>query len=586
MPAYNPFAHHLPPSNLIELLCYRSQHEFHRLAYTFLVDGEAEKVSMTYGELDRKARAIAAYLTSVAAEGERALLLYPQGLEYIAAFWGCLYAKVIAIPLYPPRLKQRNLSRIQAIVNDAGPLLALTTERILSITKPLFAEVAELKSLQFLATDTIPDDMADRWQRTSATGKTLAFLQYTSGSTSHPKGVMVSHGNLLHNLATMHRMFHLNSESIFVNWTPFYHDMGIILGTLLSLYGGIPNISMAPVAFLQRPFRWLHAISSFRATCSCGSDFAYNLCFRKITHEQRSTLDLSSWTLAVNGAEPVRQETIDGFVETFGPCGFRREAFYPSYGLAEATLHVSGGCDTALPGINIANLDRAELENHHVVEISPGESTVKRFVGCGQTDRDQKIIIVHPELLIKCLPDQIGEIWISGPSVTQGYWNRPEETLLTFQSYLKDTGEGPFLRTGDLGFIRNGELFITGRLKDLIIIRGRNLYPQDIELTAERSHPSLRLGGNAAFSAEIDNEEQLVVIQEVEYNQQAEVSAMVGAIRQAVFEDYEVKASAVVLIKPGSIFKTSSGKIQRSACRNAFLAGTLDVWEPEQLVSR
>ncbi|CAG0941157.1 partial fatty acid CoA ligase FadD32, partial [Candidatus Brocadiaceae bacterium] len=364
--------------------------------------------------------------------------------------------------------------------------------------------------------------------------------------------------------------------------TPFYHDMGLILGTLLSLYGGIPNISMSPVTFLQRPFRWLHAISSFRATCSCGSDFAYNLCLRKITQEQRTTLDLSSWTLAVNGAEPVRPETINGFVEAFGPCGFRREAFYPSYGLAEATLHVSGGCDAALPGINTLNLDKSELENNRVVEVSPGAKNSKLLIGCGQTHRDQKTIIVHPELLIKCMPDQIGEIWVSGLSITQGYWNRSRETAQTFHAYLSDTGEGPFLRTGDLGFFKNGELFITGRLKDLIIIRGRNLYPQDIEQTAERSHPALRLGGSAAFSVDIDGEEQLVVVQEVEYDQQVDVSTLVGAIRQAVFEDYEVKVYAVVLIKPGSIFKTSSGKIQRSACRDAFLAGSLDVWEAEK----
>lgn len=581
MDVYNPFAKYCPPSTLIDLLCHRSQHKSRHSAYTFLIDGEAEKVSITYGALDKKARALATHLKSMIREGERVLLLYPQGLEYIAAFWGCLYAKVVAIPLYPPRLKQRNLSRIQAIVNDANPLLALTTDRILSITKPLFAQVQELKDLQFLATDTIPEEMADSWRRPSATGNTLAFFQYTSGSTSTPKGVMVSHGNLLHNLASMHRMFNLNSESVFVNWTPFYHDMGLILGTLLSLYGGIPNISMSPVTFLQRPFRWLQAISSFRATCSCGSDFAYNLCFRKITQEQRTTLDLSSWTLAVNGAEPVRTETINGFVEAFSSCGFQREAFYPSYGLAEATLHVSGGCDAGLPGINTVNLDRAELENNHAVEVSPGAKNSKRFVGCGQTQRDQKTIIVHPELLIKCMPDQIGEIWVSGPSITQGYWNRPKETLQTFQAHLSDTGEGPFLRTGDLGFLRNGELFITGRLKDLIIIRGRNLYPQDIELTAERSHPALRLGGSAAFSVDIDGEEQVVVVQEVEYDKQVDVSALVGSIRQAVFEDYEVKLHAVALIRPGSLFKTSSGKIQRSACRDAFLAGSLDVWKAE-----
>jgi amino acid adenylation domain-containing protein len=519
--------------------------------------------------------------------GERALLLYPPGLDYLAAFFGCLYAGVVAVPAYPPR-NQRNTPRIKAIASDAQAAITLTTSIIEPQVRSLLEPETGSDKLQWLTTDNLAQGTEDAWQEPFIQADTLAFLQYTSGSIGTPKGAMLSHGNLLHNAAMTYRFMEHSSTSKFISWLPTYHDMGLIGGILQPLYGGFPCILMPPASFLQRPYRWLKAISDYQGTTSGGPNFAYDLCIRKITPEQRETLDLSSWSVAFNGAEPVRQETLEQFAAAFADCGFRQEAFYPCYGMAEATLMVSGGTKATTP--TVKTVQAAALERNQVIEagMAIGDD-VRTFISCGRTLPEQRIVIAHPETLSRCPTEQVGEIWVSGPSVGQGYWNRAEETEQTFRAYLSDTGEGTFLRTGDLGFLHNGELFITGRAKDLIIIRGRNLYPQDIELTAERSHPSLRAGCGAAFAVEVGNEEQLVVLQELEFRQKPNLNQVTGVIRQAVAEEYEVQVYAVVLIKPGSILKTSSGKIQRRACRAAFLAGELDVvsssiLEPEDVV--
>ncbi len=488
-------------STLVELLRYRALHQPGQLAFTFLQDGETESSSLTYQELDRQARAIATQVQSFGATGSLALLLYPPGLEFIAAFFGCLYAGAVAIPAYPPRRNQ-NMFRLQAIVASSQAVVALTTTSLLTNIRDQFAQNPELAALRWLATDNIASDQALDWQEPALSSDTLAFLQYTSGSTGTPKGVMVSHSNLLHNSTLIQQCFEDTPNSIGVSWLPPYHDMGLIGGVLQPLYVGAPMILMSPVAFLQKPLRWLLAISRYRATTSGGSNFAYDLCVRKITPEQRVTLDLSSWKVAFNGAEPVRADTLDRFVRTFGPCGFRREAFYPCYGMAETTLFVSGGLKTAPPVVH--HVKGTALEQNRVVAAASEQEGVRAIVGCGQTWLDQKIVVVDPESLTQCLSDQVGEIWVSGSSVARGYWRRPEETQQTFQAYLADTVEGSFLRTGDLGFLHNGELFVTGRLKDLVIIRGRNHYPQDIELTVDESHPALRSGCAAAFSVEVE----------------------------------------------------------------------------------
>lgn len=564
----------LNASTLVGLLCYRAISQPNQTAYTFLVDGETEEVSISYQELDQRAKAIAAYLQSGNSEGDRVLLLYQPGLEYIAAFFGCLYAGVIAVPAYPPR-SNKPTPRLQAIVADAQAKIALTTTSILMNVEAQFAHSPDLAALHWITTDTITDHGFEQWQQPLINHETLAFVQYTSGSTGTPKGVMLTHGNLLHNSALINQGFEHSPQSQGVIWLPPYHDMGLIGGIIQPLYGGFPVTLMPPVSFLQSPFRWLEAISRYKATTSGGPNFAYELCIHKITPKQRATLDLSSWVVAFNGAEPIRHEIIEQFVEAFAPYGFRREAFYPCYGLAESTLIVSGSQKTAPPIVK--TFQKSALAHNQLVEVFTEQEETQTFVGCGQVPDDQKVVIVNPESGMQCQPKQIGEIWVSGRSVAQGYWNRLQETERSFHAYLFDTNEGPFLRTGDLGFLHKGELFVTGRLKDLIIIRGRNHYPQDIEATVQNSHPALRPGCGAAFTVDVNVQEKLVVVQEVERQyRNGNLEEIVATIRQTVSEHHELQVYAVVLLKPGSIPKTSSGKIQRYACRNGFLDESLE----------
>ena len=544
------------------------------IAFSFLVDGELEQVDLTNEELDRQARAIGGWLLSRGLAGERALLLYPAGLEFIAGFFGCLYAGVIAVPVYPPR-RNRSMTRIQTIADDAEAKVALTTDTVLSRVEGLIDETPHLKQLAWLDTCHVPAGMEQQWRLPDIHGETLAFLQYTSGSTGMPKGVVLNHANLVHNSALIAHAFEHTRTSLGVFWLPSYHDMGLIGGILQPLYVGRTNILMSPMTFLQKPFRWLSAITRFRATASGGPNFAYEHCIQKITPEQRKQLDLSSWKVAFNGAEPVRAETLRRFAETFGPCGFRAEAFYPCFGLAEATLIVSGGY-AAKPPI-IRSFDAAALTQGRVGEVASGSPGARDLVGCGETLPDQTIVIANPETQTVCPPHEIGEIWVNGPSMAQGYWNRPDVTEKMFHAHLKDTGEGPFLRTGDLGFMLDGELFVTGRLKDLIILRGVNYYPQDIELTVQRCHPRLRADCGAAFALERDGREQLVLVFEVERHKQGQFGEVFQAIRRAVAGEHDLNVDAIVLIRAGTVPKTSSGKIQRHACRQGYLDGALDV---------
>ncbi len=564
------------PSNLVDLLRHRAAHQGQDRAFSYLVDGESEEIQWTYQELDRRARAIGAWLQVQSLVGERALLLYPAGLDFIAAFFGCLYAGVVAVPAYPPR-RNRSLSRVQVIADDAEAKVALTTQDVLERVQPLLDQSPNLKTLRWQATDQLENGIERDWQHPDVYGDTLAFLQYTSGSTGTPKGVVLNHANLMHNSALIAYAFEHTRSGRGMFWLPSYHDMGLIGGILQPLYIGQWNVLISPVAFLQKPYRWLQAISRYKATISGGPNFAYDLCVRKITPEQKESLDLTNWSLAFNGAEPVREETIESFAEAFAPCGFRREAFYPCYGMAEATLIVSGGFKTAPPVIR--SFDAQSLENHQVVDALPDEEGARALVGCGGTLLDQEILIVNPDTMTRCAPDEVGEVWVAGPSVAQGYWKRPDDTEHTFRAHLSD-GTGPYLRTGDLGFMQAGELFITGRLKDLIIIHGLNHYPQDIETTIERCHDGLRSGAGAAFTVELGGRERLVIVYELERGRQRDVEALdevYDCIRRQVSADHELAVEAIALIKAGSIPKTSSGKIQRHACRSGFLGESLEV---------
>ena len=557
----------------MELLRARTAEHGPRVAFRYLADGETEESRLTYEELELRARAIAAAFAPQAAAGDRALLFYSGGLEFIAAFWGCLYAGVVAVPVFPARL-HRQIPRLLAIAADSEAKFVLTTAKIRRQSEDLFKRAPELKKLQWLATDDLPATLSERWRDPAANLETLAFLQYTSGSTATPRGVMVTHGNLLHNLACLREVFQFSPQSIGVTWLPHYHDMGLIGGLLQPVYAGGEMIVMPPSSFLQRPIRWLAAVTRYRATTMAAPNFAYELCMQKISAEQRVPLDLASVKVALCGAEPVRPDTLAQFAKAFGACGFRQEAFRPAYGLAEATLIVSGHSDGGAPFAPAVLAE--ELQRNRIKPAEEGVAGSRVLVGCGGIAPDLKVAIVDPETLAPCARDRVGEIWVSGPSVARGYWRKPAETEQAFGAHLA-TGEGPFLRTGDLGFLDRGQLFVTGRLKDLIIIRGSNHYPQDLEHTVERSHRALRPACGAAFSIDVDGAEQLVIVQEVNDRASVPNEDVVAAIRRALTESHEVHPDAIVLIEPRSIPRTSSGKIQRYACREAFLAGTLDV---------
>ncbi|HEX5746348.1 MAG TPA: amino acid adenylation domain-containing protein [Archangium sp.] len=567
----------IEPATLVDLVEARASIAPSQRLYTFLEDSEGDESTMTYAQLDDRARLIAAELQKVAKPGDRVMLLYPPGLEYIAGYFGCLYAGMVAVPAYPPdpmRL-ERTLPRLRAIIQDAQASVVLTVAFIHGMGEFLFEQAPDLRALHWMATDDLAAEPQPAWKRPELRRESLAFLQYTSGSTGTPKGVMLSHGNLLHNLECIARSFGTTEESVGVIWLPPYHDMGLIGGILQPLYRGFPVALMSPLTFLKQPRRWLQAVSRFGATVSGGPNFAYDLALRKMTPEERAQLDLSRWKVAFTGAEPVRTETMERFMEAFGPQGFRREFIYPCYGLAEGTLIASGG-DAAKPP-RVMTLRASALARNEVVTADPADPDARLMVGCGQTMPEQELLIADLENTRRCPPGRVGEIWVRGPSVALGYWQRPEETQHTFHGQLSDSGEGPWLRTGDLGFLReDGELFITGRLKDLIIIRGRNHYPQDIEMTVEQSHPALRPGCGAAFALEVEGEERLVVVQEVDPRKLPDPpESLVGIIRQRVAELHELQLHSVVLIEPGSIPKTSSGKIQRRACRTSLVAGEL-----------
>lgn len=566
----------IEPRNLVEVLRRWAVAAPQRVALTFLRDGDADGVTrdMTYGELDERARVIASGLRKAGVSAGRVLLFYPPGLEFAAAFFGCAYAGVVAVPVYPPDPSRldRTLPRLRAILRDADASVVLTTADMLGMRDLLVMQAPELAGAEWLASDQLSSGLATDWRDPRSEPDTLAYLQYTSGSTGMPRGAMVSHRNLVSNLRLIKGCFEI-TQDVVVIWLPPYHDMGLIGGIVEPVYSGSRVVLFSPLAFLQRPGRWLEAVSRFRGTISGAPNFAYDLCVRKVTPEERRRLDLSAWQLAFCGAELVRPETLDRFVETFGPVGFRREAFYPCYGLAEATLIVSGGRKAHPPVVRRVAASAPEME---IVGDTAAHHRQRLIVGCGTTLPGQRILIVDPHTLAPCAQGQVGEIWVSGPSVARGYWNRPQETQVMFAAHPMGEQEARFLRTGDLGFLSEGELFVTGRLKDLIVIRGRNHSPEDIEATVEQCHAGLWRGACAAFAVDHESEERLVVVQAIEAGSQ-DTEDILAAIREAVARHHQLRPLAIVLARSSSLAKTSSGKIQRYACRAAFLEGRLQV---------
>lgn len=566
-------------STLVELLQHRAQEQPDDLAYQFLIDGKREGTAYTYGMLDRLARAIAAQLQQQQVKGERALLLYPQGVEVVAAFCGCLYAGVIAIPVPPPdagRLK-RTLPRLREIIKDSEATLVLSNARIIELIQESNLDFPEFETMRWIDTESVDLALAKQWENPSVDKDVLAYLQYTSGSTSTPKGVMLSHYNLLHHSAYLQRACGYSAESVTVTWMPYFHDYGLVEGLIQPLYNGAPCYIMAPLAFVKRPLRWLEAIARYGATHSQAPNFAYDLCIRRIKPTQREGLDLNGWQSAGNAAEPINPRIMQEFYDAFKDVGFRWETFSPAYGLAEATLLVSatpvGRAPVILP------LDANALEQGQVRSLADAESNVRQTVSCGPLVCETEVVIVDPERATRCQPNQIGEIWVADAGVAHGYWQRSDATQETFGAHLKPTGEGPYLRTGDLGFMKDDELYITGRIKDLIIIRGTNHYPQDIEWTVQQIDPVLRPDYGASFAVIEEGEERLIVVQEVERQHQQSLAAeeLITEIRQAISEAHELQVYAIALVKSGNVLKTSSGKIQRRGCRERFLSGQLEV---------
>ncbi len=573
----------LPAQNLTEVVQLHAASRPNDLAYTFLVDGEDQVQTITFGELDRRSRLFAAALRQLADPGDRALLLYPSGLEFITAFLGCLYAGVIAVPITTPHPK-RDGPRLRVVLRDAGAVVACGMAKLLDQIPAALQEYPEFGQLRWLAHERIPSNAADGWEQPAIQPRDIAFLQYTSGSTSAPKGVMLSHANLLYGIMDCQLGSAHGPESRMVMWLPAFHDMGLVYGLLTPLASGAMCTFMAPVAFLERPYRWLRAITKYRGTDTAAPNFAYELCVQKITPEERATLELSSLVSVTNAAEPVRHSTIHAFSETFGPQGFNPDAFGPAYGLAESVAKVTNrltriGDRMTYEELSVAWLDPDAIRKNRLVFLPDGTPNAQPSVGCGSSCVGADIRIVDPSALTECPPDIVGEIWVSSPSVAQGYWNRPDETQDTFGARLAPSGSGPFLRTGDLGFIRKGQLHITGRIKDMVIVSGRNYYPQDVEISVQEAHPALQVDSGAVVSVEDEaGVERLVVVQEVkrEYRKSTELVDAANAIRMAVARNHGLRLDAVVLVMPGRVPKTTSGKLQRHATRQAFLQGSLE----------
>jgi acyl-CoA synthetase (AMP-forming)/AMP-acid ligase II len=547
------------PRTLVDVLRRRAADQPEKIAYTFLVDGEHEGSWITYRDLDSSARAIAATLHARGLRpGDRALLLYAPGLEFIAAFFGCLYAGVVAVPSFPPHprsspgrssaRRRRDRRRVERGVDDCVDRRGSGCHR---------APRTGARKSSLDCDGRVAARHGGSWSEPNLAPDMLAFLQYTSGSTSAPKGVMVSHANLLHNLAYANHVEENDEHSVSVSWLPVIHDMGLIEGVLEPMYAGYPAYLMAPAAFLQRPIRWLRAITKYRATNSGGPNFAYDLCARKISDAQREELDLSSWCVAYNGAEPIRGETLSAFHERFGNVGFRWRSFYPVYGLAEATLVVSSGRRNYEAAVRAA--DAGAIAHGEFQAASTDTPLTRPLVACGSAQFETRVVIVDPTTRQPCADRKIGEIWVSSPSVARGYWRREQLTAETFGASLAN-GDGPFLRTGDLGVLVGGELIVTGRLKDLIIVRGLKHYPQDLELTAERQHRALRAGCAAAFAIGDEGHDVGLAI-EVDprslggepHDSVTRLADIVLAIRRAVTEEHGITLAAVVLLSIGTM---------------------------------
>jgi len=558
-----------------DLLNDRVRRRKNDLCYTFLVGFEV-RTRWDYSDLHREVAKVAAHLRKIGAIGKRALLVYPQGPDFMAAFLACLSRNVVAVPVPAPETWNllRTMPRLRAVAEDADAAFVLTTRKIFNMASASGSSLWDFEGTPWIVTDEL-EEGGDDLGAEPIDATTPAYFQYTSGSTSSPSGVVITHQNLMHHLAALHKSCGYG-DGVTVTWMPHFHDYGLVQGLLQPLFSGDPCYFMSPLSFLKRPTHWLGAITKYGGTHSQAPNFAYEHCIRRISSEERAGLNLASWKAAGNAAEPINPVVLEKFIETFEPCGFRRAASAPAYGLAEATLLVSS---TRLnTGPRVLDVDADAVFDGRVTPVETGH-VGRKVVSCGELVGDTKVAIVNPTTLNRCRGDEIGEIWVSDRAVAAGYWKQPVKSQEIFNPFLKDTGEGPWLRTGDLGFLQNGELFVSGRLKDMIIIRGANYAPQDIEWVSQKCHPAVETAESAAFPLMIDGEESLGVVQELnrkDHPSTIEFEEVAAKIREQISLEFEVRAYAVALVRRNSIPKTSSGKIQRRACRAALLDGSLE----------
>jgi acyl-CoA synthetase (AMP-forming)/AMP-acid ligase II len=566
--------HEVPYTNFSEALQRHARAIPDQLAYRFLLDGRDNEILITFAELDRAARAAAVTLQRHCSAGDRVLILLKPGLDYIVGFLGCLYAGLIAVPAYPPGAS-KTLDRLDGILGDCQPAAALTSAEDVAAIRERLAEVSS--RAQVLDISALDLALAADWQALKGARSDAAFLQYTSGSTGQPKGVVVTHGNLIHNSQSIRENFATHKDSHIVSWLPPYHDMGLIGGILQSVFVGFPATLLAPMHFLQRPLRWLQAISKYRGTVSGGPNFAYELCVRKVKDEELAGLDLSSWQVAYNGAEHVRAQTIEAFYDKFSSCGLKTSAAFPCYGLAEGTLLVT--CDRVFRDPVIERFHATLLEDNRAVRLPQdgGEGAAamrgRLLVSSGRGIAGQEPFICDPHTQERLHDGQVGEICIVGDSVANGYWQLPQSTEAAFcRARPEQTSWPSFFRTGDLGFLLDGELYVTGRLKDLIIMNGVNHHPGDLENTVLRADESFRPDGSAAFSIELDDSEQLVIMQEVERRalRGLDVPRALAEIKASLWQQHRLAQPIIILAFGGTLPRTSSGKVKRQECRRVY----------------
>lgn len=549
------------------------------VAFRFLNESQsAEEISFKKLWLD--SYAIANFISKHASTGDRVLLLYPSGLAYVKAFFGCLIAGVIAVPLYPPR-KNKKSARISSVVKSCNAHIALTTTHELPIIKECWNKNNKFAAeLVFYSTDNIFLENKEVLKYDSSLSGTPAFLQYTSGSTGDPKGVIISHENIMANVKLLSITSSANNRDVFVNWLPLFHDLGLVTTILLPVWLGVCSILMPPTTFIVNPIRWLKAISFYRGTACGAPNFAYDLCVSKISNEDLLSLDLSCWRIAYNAAEPVKAETLEHFSEKFSVCGFKNSSFYPSYGMAEATAFINGGKVSEKPKVEYIDKKKHVGLQHQKVNHESELTNIVVSCGSSSVEAPHDIKIVDPRTNTQLSDGEVGEIWFSGPSVSSGYWQLEKASKETFgQRIAGETKNAKeYLRTGDYGVMWQGELYVTGRIKDLIILNGINHYPQDIEASVVKAHESVRPGFNAAFCLVEDGCEKLAIVTEIEreYFRRISPDTVINSISQQIFNDHQVKADYVVLLKPHKIPTTSSGKIQRNKTKMLLKSGELN----------